>query len=198
MFRGRKEAKRERTVHSEDAELFARHLQGDHSAFIVLFDKYNERLWLYCTRMLGDPQLGMDAVQELWEKVILLRKKNNGAPTKPLPYLFTIARNLCLNQLRSRKEFSSIDDLAESEHPTEGRYEPSQLEELVVLALQKMPESQKEILVLNAYVGYSFEEISELLDKPLGAIHTAAWRARKRLGVILEEMVQVENRNVNR
>ena len=162
-----------------------------------LFDKYNERLWLYCTRMLGDSHQGKDVVQELWEKVILLRQKDIGVPDKPMAYLFTMARNLSLNSIRSRKNIASLDDLSESDHPEERLKEPSQLEELMVLALQKLPESQREVLVLNAYSGYSFEEIGEILGKASGAIHTTAWRARKRLGEILAELIKDENKRID-
>lgn len=197
MFRGRKKAKGGTTGHSGDVELFARHLRGDHDALMSLFDKYNERLWLFCTRMLGDSHHGKDVVQELWEKVILLREKNVDVPDRPMAYLFTMARNLSLNHIRSRKNMASLDDLAESDHPEERLKEPSQQEELMVLALQRLPESQREVLVLNAYSGYSFEEIGEILGKASGAIHTTAWRARKRLGEIFAELMKEENKRID-
>lgn len=157
-----------------------------------LFDRYNERLWLYCARMSGDPQQANDIAQELWEKVIRLRGKDIAPPAKPGSYLFAAARNLCLNHFRSRRDVSSIDDIAESEHPRDHIREKSDLEELMATALGRLPASQREVLVLNAYSGYGFDEIAELLGRPAGAIHTTAWRARKRLGEILSDLMKGE------
>lgn len=179
-----------------DVELFVLHLEGDHDALMMLFERHNQRLWLYCSRMLGDAQLASDAVQEVWERVIRLREKGAEAPRKPSSFLFTIARNFCLNLIRSRKRETSLGELEEYRHPTTGIREASRLEELVVRGLEQLSEAQREVLVLYAYSGYTFEEIAELLDKPRGAIHTTAWRARKRLGKILEELAAEEDRNM--
>lgn len=178
--------------HREEAALFLRHLGGDHDALMELFERYNESLWLYCARLLGDEEQANDIVQALWEKIILLRTKETVPPEKPASYLFSAARNLCLNHFRSQKGLASIDDLAESDHPRQELQEPSHLEELVAIALTKLPEGQREVLALNAYSGYGFDEIADLLGKPVGAIHTTAWRARKRLGQILAKLMKGE------
>lgn len=184
--------------HREEAALFLRHLRGDHGALMELFDRYNEPLWIYCARILGDEEQASDIVQALWEKIILLRTKETVPPEKPASYLFSAARNLCLNHFRSRKGLASIDDLAESEHPRQEMPEQSHLEELVAIALTRLPETQREVLALNAYSGYGFDEIADLLGKPVGAVHTIAWRARKRLGQILAKLMKGEATGKNR
>jgi RNA polymerase sigma-70 factor (ECF subfamily) len=58
----------------------------------------------------------------------------------------------------------------------------------VVVALGQLPETQREILILNAYSGYRFDEIAEMLGEPVGAVRMRAWRARAKLGDIITAM----------
>ena len=186
--------RRDHTVdHAEEAALFLRHLHGDHDALMELFERYNRSLWLYCARMLGDAEQAGDIVQGLWEKVILLRDKEITPPEKPGSYLFSAARNLCLNHFRARRDLASLEELAEADHPQQEIPERSHMEELVAIAMTQLPEGQREVLALNAYSGYGFDEIADLLGKPAGAIHTTAWRARKRLGQILAKLMKGES-----
>ncbi|MGE3801073.1 MAG: RNA polymerase sigma factor [Candidatus Kapaibacterium sp.] len=178
-----------------DVDLFARHLRGDHDALMTLFDRHNERLWLYVARIISDGSIAHDIMQDLWERVIYLRKKKTEAPDNPVGYCYRMARNLSLNFMRSRKGDVQIDDLTEADHPTVEIAEPTDQEELLTLALEKLPEAYREVLVLNAWSGYSFDEIAEMLGKQPGAIHTTAYRARKRLAEIMEAMSGEEGKD---
>ncbi len=171
-----------------DGALFARHLDGDHQALMTLFERHNERLWLYVAKMIGDGTAASDVMQDLWERIIRLREKRSEAPDQPVGYLFRTARNLSLNVVRSRKSSVTIERLAETEHPTTEIAEPTEREELLTMALKELPEAHREILVLNAWSGYDFDEIAGMLGKQRGAIHTTAWRARKKLAEIMERL----------
>ena len=177
-----------------DVDLFARHLRGDHDALMRLFDRHNERLWLYVARIISDGSGANDIMQDLWERIIYLRKKKTETPQNPVGYCYRMARNLSLNFIRSRKGNVPIDDLTEAEHPIVEIVEPTDQEELLRLALERLPEAYREVLVLNAWSGYSFEEIAEMLGKQPGAIHTTAYRARKRLAESMETLSGEEER----
>ena len=178
--------RKERYRSATDHYLFERHLQGDHDALMMLFERHNDRLWLYVARMSGDGSRANDIMQDFWERLILLRRKRMEAPEHPSGYFYRMVRNISLNAFRSNRQSLSLEDLPEEEHPTMTISERSREEELLMLALEQIPESHREILVLNAWSGYSFEEIAGMLGKQPGAIHTTAWRARKRLAEIIE------------
>ena len=186
------EPNRARSEPSPDAMQFARFLAGDDASFMQLFDRHTHRLYLYCLKFLGDREAAEDIVQDLWERVIKLRTTPREAPDNVLAFLYRIARNLCLNNRRDRKMHASIEALSEWEHPSASTRELSQHEELVVAALPRLPIAHREVLILNAYAGYRFDEIAEMLGEPVGAIRTRAWRARAQLGRIISALIALD------
>lgn len=188
-------ASRKQSASERDFNLFSRFMSGDDAALMELFDRHTHRLYLYCLKFVGDRVQAEDLVQDLWERVIKLRTRSSEPPPNPLGLLYRIARNLSLNSIRDRRQVSSLDALPEWQHPSASTREMSQHEELVVAALEHLPLPQREVLILNAYSGYRFDEIAEMLGEPVGAIRTRAWRARVQLGRVISALIELdENR----
>jgi RNA polymerase sigma-70 factor (ECF subfamily) len=180
---------------SSDAQLFARFMEGDDGAFMELFDRHTHKLYMYCLKFVGDRGRAEDLVQDIWEKVIRMRGDGRDPIDNPVGFLVRMARNLCLNSIRDTRAIASLDDLPEGEHPSVGMSELTHHEEMVVAALARLPDPQREVLILNAYSGYRFDEIAAMLDEPVGAIRTRAWRGRVQLGRIISAMIEFdENR----
>jgi RNA polymerase sigma-70 factor (ECF subfamily) len=180
------------TRQADDYTLFTRFLGGDDEAFMELFDRHTPRLGRYCRKMVGSEQAAEDLMQDVWERVIRMREKGQPAPPNPLGIIFWMARNLCLNFLRDRHAHPSLDDIPDQPGPALGLHDPSQLEELVVMALDKIPLDQREVLILNAYSGYSFEEIARMTDENVGAVRTRAWRARRGLKRAIVGLIELD------
>ena len=181
-----------------DTLTFERFLAGDDSALVELYDRHNHRIFLYCRQFVRDHQRAEDMTQELWERVIRLRRERKVTSQNPMGFLLTIARNLCLDELRKDRHHLAIDDLPETSHPVDTIPELSHMEELVVRALPHLPAAQREGLVLNAYSGYRFDEIAEMLGEPVGAIRTRAWRARTHLARMISAMIGIEEDKENK
>jgi RNA polymerase sigma-70 factor (ECF subfamily) len=177
---------------TDDHELFARFLGGDDEAFMEIFDRHTARLGSYCRKMVGHAGAAEDLMQDVWERVIRMRSEDRPPPPNPLGLIFWMARNLCLNFLRDRHQHASLDDLPVPPGSSAGVNDPSQLEELVVMALDRIPLQQREILILNAYSGYSFEEIAQMTDENVGAIRTRAWRARRQLKRVIVGLIELD------
>lgn len=193
----RESSKRERRsgpAHAvpDDVEIFARFLGGDDEAFLVLFDRHMSRLGRYCRKMIGNEEHVPDLMQDLWEKVVRLRDDGRSAPREPLGLLYWMTRNICLNYVRARRRHDSLEDLAEYRHPHAAGHELTQLEELVIIALDKLPLSLREVLILNVYSGYTLEEIARMMGESSGAVRTRAWRARAQLKRIIVGLVELE------
>ncbi len=69
------------------------------------------------------------------------------------------------------------------------------MEELVMIAMERLPLDQREVLILYAYSGYKFEEIAQMVGESHGAVRTRAWRARRQLKRIIAALIELdENR----
>lgn len=174
--------------HGDDAAVMNRFLAGDDAAFVELFDRHNHRLYVYCLKLVGEPAQAEDLTQEMWERVIRMRLKPQEVRT-PIAFLLRIARNLCLNHLKRRRQNVSLSALPESAYLPDRGDERSELEEVVHQALAELPFDYREVLVLNAYCGYRYDEIAEMIGKSSTAVWMRASRARARLRATVMEMI---------
>lgn len=180
-----------------DAQLMDAFLAGDDRAFAALFDRHNERLFLYCARLLGNPEQAEDIVQGLWERVIRLRGEGPGV-RNPAGFLLTIARNLCLNHLKRERRRVPFDGTAEAACERKGIHARTDLEEAVIDALDRLPMKYREVLVLNVYSGYDFEEIAGMLGLHVAAVWKRASRGRAQLRKAFEKSDLNPPRDTNR
>jgi len=168
----------------QDASLFERFLTGEDDAFVELFRRHNRRLFTYAMKLLGDQQQAEDITQELWERVIKLRTSPPHV-RNPVGFFIRIARNLCLDQMKRRRRTVALDDIDEARHPSSAAEERTELEEIATAALDRLPFDQREVLVLNIYCGYRFDEIATMLGTSPDAIWARASRARIQLRKIV-------------
>lgn len=163
-----------------DQALLERFLAGEKSPFLELYDRHNKRLFIYCLKVLGDHDLANDITQELWERVVRLRGSARRIDN-PIGYFLKIARNLCLQHRKKARPYQPLSTLPESAHPSNGISHLSELEESILGSLDRLSFEHREVLVLNIYCGYRFEEIAEMLGKSPEAIWKRASRARREL-----------------
>lgn len=175
----------------DDVTLFKRFLEGDDSAFMELFHRHTPRLYVYCLKIVGDQEIANDILQDVWERLARYRAHGKDAPNSPLGLLIRITRNLCLNHKRDRRPRLSLEEVAEWKEQRTYQNDMTEMEEAVIVALEHLPESQRELLILHAYSGYSYEEIAEMLDESVGAVRTRAWRARMKLGRMIAALIDM-------
>ncbi len=176
--------KRER---DRDTATFTRFLGGDDEAFKSLYDLYERPLYLYILRLLNSEQDSQDVFQDVWIRMYRLRGERE-AVTKFSGLLFTVARNLSMNALRSRKQMPDMleDTSAEFDamlrtHPVED----ADLRDLFERALAQLPVAQREAFILREYNGYAYQEIADITGDPMVTVKTRAFRARERLRKII-------------
>ena len=175
-----------------DRRLFAAFLDGAEGAFDSFYKRHNQPLFLYCARMLGNHSRAEDIAQETWLRIIRYANKPEKKPVEyPLPFIYRIAKNLCLNSIRDNKKraFEGNADLEQlPSKVTEGSDRTESLND----ALQQIPVKYREVLVLNAYVGYNFEEIAEMLGISKATAWKRASRGRKKIRKLLETEIGSE------
>jgi RNA polymerase sigma-70 factor (ECF subfamily) len=146
--------------------------------------------------MLGDAEAAQDVMQEVWERVVRMRGGHDTV-ANPMGLLMRIVRNLSLNYLRDERPHLSLDDLGEAQHPGASLREPSYLEELIVMALERLPVPQREVLILHVYSGYDYTEIATMLELPVDNVRMRAMRGRAHLGRIMSALMAVEDERMN-
>jgi RNA polymerase sigma factor (sigma-70 family) len=164
-------------------EQFQAFLAGDDAAFGDFYREVNPRISAYCYKLA--PDAWQDIVQELWERVIALRTKNSPSFSRrgqgvviesPLSFLFQVARNLTVDHFR-RSHFT--EDISDDLAAEDGR--ATDLETLVLESLERLAFEDRELLVMNIYSGYKFEEIAKIQNRSVDAVWQQASRARKKL-----------------
>ena len=109
-------------------------------------------------------------------------------------WMFTIMRNRWLKQLRHEAcgpEFIALDDTAAERWLLDSDLEPGRLcerlweREEIRTALSELPVSQREIILLRDFEGFSYKEMADLLDCPVGTIMSRLSRARARFKALL-------------
>lgn len=178
-----------------DAALMLRVKRGDVRAFEELVEKYKQPVMNVVQRMLRDPTEAEDLAQSVFVQVYKSADRYK-ASAKFSTWLFTIARNLCLNELRRRSRHPA-DSLEASQTESEGQparqYEDAktfspaenilhgELEQKVQQALNELPENQRTAIVLCRQDELSYDDISEVLGCSLSATKSLIHRGRETL-----------------
>ena len=182
-----------RVYNAEEAQYFAKFLSGDDNAAMYFFRAYNRKLFLYCAKLVNNTHAAEDITQEVWEKIIKLRSQTQPEIGNPGGFMFTIARNLCLNHIKLKKHTIPLDAISEMDIPHEYQPGSTEMEELVNSSLDTLKFEDKELLVLNMYCGYRFDEIANMMGMSPNAIWTRASRARAQLRDRVKSMIKRDN-----
>jgi RNA polymerase sigma-70 factor, ECF subfamily len=187
-----------------DAALMLRVKRGDRASFAVLVDKYKQPVMNFVYRSLRDEIEAEDVAQNVFLQVYKSRSRYKQT-AKFSTWLFTIARNLCLNELRrrSRHPAESIEEAhAEHEDLPRQQYEDKaqiappekllhgELAQKIEEALAELPENQRTAILLCRQDELSYEEISEILDCSLSATKSLIHRGRETLKEKLKPYLQ--------
>ena len=183
------------TKYDPDAALMLRVKQGDRSAFEALVEKYQQPVMNLIYRMLADPAEAEDIAQHVFLQVFKSAHRYE-VSAKFSTWLFTIARNLSLNEIRrrSRHRADSLDETApdNDEQPLRQiedykTFSPpdallqSELEQKIERALAELPEKQRTAILLCRGDELSYEDIADVLGCSLSATKSLIHRGRETL-----------------
>ncbi len=187
-----------------DAALMLRAKRGDRAAFAELVEKYKQPVMNFVFRSLRDEIEAEDLAQNVFLQTWKSRRRYRQT-AKFSTWLFTIARNLCLNEIRrrSRHPAESIEEShAEHEDQPRQQYEDKsqiappdkllqgELAQKIEEALAGLPENQRTAILLCRQDELSYEEIAEVLDCSLSATKSLIHRGRETLKEKLKPYLQ--------
>lgn len=168
-------------------------LKGDQNAYAEIVEIYKDKVFQLCYRMLGNRHEAEDMAQEAFIRAYVNIASFN-INLKFSTWLYRIATNLCIDRIRKKKpdyyldaEVSGTDGLtmysqipADTTLP-EDEVESMELQGIIQREISRLPEKYRSVIVLKYIEELSLNEISEILDMPLGTVKTRIHRGREAL-----------------
>lgn len=183
----------------EDAQLMLAFQRGEDGAFDALFDRWAARLIHFLGRMVKDPAVAEELVQETFLRVYRARERYS-ANARFSTWLYTIAANTARNELRRpyrRHVHQSVDaepdddrprlELVGDSQPVDTVVDAQRRGAVVEVALDALPERQRAALWLCAVEGLSHAEAAEALETTAKSVKSLVHRARVGLADAMTE-----------
>ena len=180
-----------------DEELIASFQNGNEQAYIELVRRYRDRLMTFVFRFLGDMELSEDIVQDTMIK-LYTHKHYYKEIAKFSTWIYTIAGNLAKTELRKRKRRKvtllsqmNTDDrkyeIPSTELQSEDIVQGEYTERYIQKAILQLPLHFRTVVILRDIQELSYEEISKIVNVPLGTVKSRINRARLQLQQTLKE-----------
>ncbi|KAA3648989.1 MAG: RNA polymerase subunit sigma-24 [Bacteroidetes bacterium] len=178
-----------------DSALIRQYVDGNEASFEILLKRYKNRVFSYIMFTVRDKELANDVFQETFMKVIrTLKKGKYNDEGKFLPWVNRIAHNLIIDHFRKNQKmpttsggdnFDIFDIIEDKSANVEEDTIKDQLLSDVKKLVYKLPQDQKEVLMMRMYFDMSFKEIAERTNV---SINTALGRMRYAL-INLRKMI---------
>jgi RNA polymerase sigma-70 factor (ECF subfamily) len=170
-----------------DLELIQGLHQGSNEAFAQVYERYSEGVYVYCAKILIDRQRAKDVVQETFLKI---RQSScqirQGESFKS--WIFRIARNECLMEIRRHRRNSQLDlNSVWQEETPHDRYVDLERTEIVNGLLDSLKHDYREVLILRAYEDLSYAEIAAITGDTESSVKSRIFKARKAMCEKLKE-----------
>jgi RNA polymerase sigma-70 factor, ECF subfamily len=184
-------------AHFSDEALVALVVRSDQVALSELYDRYGRVAYNLAYRILRDPALAEDAVQEAFLTVWRTAARFLPERSKASTWILTLVHRRAVDLVR-REERRRAEPLDETLEPAGEETDESawlRLErERVQTALRRLPDQQREALELAYYGGFTQSELAERLGLPLGTIKSRMFAGLARMRELLAEATPEEHR----
>ena len=180
-------------------ELVEKAKQGDQSAFEQLVLENQNRAYSLALRLIGDREEAADLAQEAFVRAWQGLEQFQGGSSFAT-WVYRLTTNVCIDYLRKKKRREAVEPVVSLDDPDSGWAEPSTWErdpqrllersergEALARGLEKLPDWQRQVLVLRELSGLSYQEIGQALSLDIGTVKSRIARARMNLRKILLE-----------
>lgn len=181
----------------DDHTLIRESLAGRPAALEALIEGWRRPLYGYLLRMTGQRADAEDLFQETWLRVwraLPDYQERQGFSS----FLFTVASRLCIDRSRRRRTSRALFEEERDDMPLDAApgldsnwpdrlLEDGQARQLLAQAVERLPELQRQTVLLRLEAGLSFREIAEIRGEPIGTVLPRMHRALKRIRQTFKE-----------
>jgi RNA polymerase sigma-70 factor (ECF subfamily) len=161
---------------------------GDLDKAAILFERYKHRLFGFFLKFCRDEAQAQDMTQNTFYRMLKYRQSYNEAQSFKA-WIYQIARNLLKDNYKENQ--IKMTDLQSARQKHDTTTEPmmkNEQEQLLHNALEKLPDDQREILVLSRFEELKYEEIGQILGISVANVKVKAHRAIQKLREIIQNL----------
>lgn len=184
-----------------DRELVERVQRGEQRAFDLLMLKYQHRIAKLIARYVQDPAEVLDVAQEAFLKAYRAIPRFRG-DSAFYTWMYRIAINTAKNHLAAQarrprdsgvdvsdaEQFDGVAELKESATP-EGLALTEEIQQTVAAAIEALPEDLRVAISLRELEGFSYEDIAQAMECPIGTVRSRIFRAREAINARLDPLL---------
>ncbi len=168
---------------------------GDEFAFVGIYNRFKGPVYSFCYKMLLDSDAAEDVMQETFLRIY--ENRDRLLKTSAFKsWLFTIARNQCLNSIRRSGKHISLSGEGQeilSFHDTPiVDMEKSEQIRIVTAFLESLKPDYREVIILREYQNLTYEEIAAITRTTVSAVKSRLFKARKKLAVMMESVLKAD------
>jgi RNA polymerase sigma-70 factor (ECF subfamily) len=191
-------------VRRDDLKLVTRAQGRDAEAFQTLVLRYQDRVYNTAYRLTGDRTLAEDLTQEVFFKAYKALKKFQGKSSFST-WLYRITVNACTSEWRkaaAQKRGKEVPFPKAGEDAEGRQWEPAgtdgnpgeqaeraERNALVQKAIESLEDDYRTVVVLRDIEGFSYEDIAEIIERPVGTVRSRLHRARSELKEKLKNLI---------
>ena len=154
---------------------------GDLRQASLLFDRYHKRLFNFLARMTMEPTIAEDLTQNVFLRMLKYRNSyREGARFQS--WIYQMARNVFVDHYQESKNksgFVKMESLPDKMDDSDHDYEHQ--EKVLHQSMQKLPDDQRELLVLTRFQHMKYEEVAEIMNTSVANIKVKVHRAINKL-----------------
>ena len=182
----------------EDRELISLIVRGEKDALECLYNRYIISVYSLAMFMLKQEPLAQEATQDVFLNIWLKASSYKAERGEIRTWVMSIAHHKIVDVIRSRRRawalndpasYEILDQIPSPQISTAAEVERSLDREYFVKLISTLPPTQREVIMLAYYEGYSQSEIANKLQQPLGTVKTRVRLAMQKLRAVLERDV---------
>jgi RNA polymerase sigma-70 factor (ECF subfamily) len=172
-----------------EPEILALVQKGDREAYQEIVVRHMHSAYYVALAFVHNHQDALDISQEAFIRAF--RKIKKFDTKRPFfPWFYRILKNLCIDHYKHRRRLNEVP--LENVRVLVAEHEDREMKKALWKGIDELPYEQKEIIVLRYFQQLSYQEIAEILDKPIGTVMSSLYYAKKRLKGIVGKYLGFE------